>query len=141
MRSPKDEGSQFSKIHFPLNKEERLVPNFFFREYNLYFKKTLNPFKVVYHPVSCLLHLHITLWTTAMVQMTARNKLVDTGKDWWLSERLVTLGKTSFSFVSVIRCIWPWSFDGLPCYVLWLWFLPRPQSTLRTKRWMANEEN
>ena len=48
-----------SSLNFPWNMEEKLVPNFFFREYNLYFKKTLNPFKVVYHPVSCLLHLHI----------------------------------------------------------------------------------
>ena len=39
MRSPNDEGSQFSKIDFPWNKEEKLVPNFFFIEYNLYFKK------------------------------------------------------------------------------------------------------
>ena len=31
--------------------------NSFFREYNLYFKNTLSPFKVVYYPVSCLLHL------------------------------------------------------------------------------------
>ena len=59
MRSPNDEGSQFSKFHFPWNKEEKLVSNSFFREYNLYFKKSLNPFKVVYHLVSCLLHLHI----------------------------------------------------------------------------------
>ena len=62
MRSPNDEGSQFSKLHFPCNKEERLVLNSFFREYNLYLKKkkpTLNLFKVAYHPVSCLLHLHI----------------------------------------------------------------------------------
>ena len=80
MRSPNDEGSQFSKIHFPWNKEEKLVPNFFFREYNLCFKKTLNPFKVVYHPARCLLHLHINLCTMAMVQMTARNRLVTPGK-------------------------------------------------------------
>ena len=61
MRSPNDEGSQFSKLHFPCNKEERLVLNSFFREYNLYLKKkTLNLFKVAYHPVSCLLHLHIS---------------------------------------------------------------------------------
>ena len=33
MRSPNDEGSQFSKLHFPCNKEERLVLNSFFREY------------------------------------------------------------------------------------------------------------
>ena len=61
MRSPNDEGSQFSKLHFPCNKEERLVLNSFFREYNLYLtkkKKNLNLFKVAYHPVSCLLHLH-----------------------------------------------------------------------------------
>ena len=32
-------GSQFSNFHFPCNKEESLVLNFFFREYNLYFKK------------------------------------------------------------------------------------------------------
>ena len=57
MRSPNDEGSQFSKSDFPWNKEEKLVSNTFFREYNLYFKKTLNPLKVVYHPVSCSLHL------------------------------------------------------------------------------------
>ena len=50
------------KIHFPWNKEEKLVPYFFFREYNLYFKKILNPFKVVYHPVSCLLPLHICVY-------------------------------------------------------------------------------
>ena len=56
MRFPKNEGSQFPKIHFPWNKEEKLIPNFFFREYNLYFKK--NPFKVVYHRVSCFWHLH-----------------------------------------------------------------------------------
>ena len=48
MRSPNDEGSQFSKFHFPCNKEEKLVSNFFEREYNL-FQKTLNPFKVAYH--------------------------------------------------------------------------------------------
>ena len=60
MRSPNDEGSQFSKLHFPCNKEERLVLNSFFREYDLYLKKktTLNLFKVAYHPASCLLHLH-----------------------------------------------------------------------------------
>ena len=72
MRLPNDEGSQFSKLHFPCNKEERLVLNSFFREYNLYLKKkkknkkknkkttttTFNLFKVAYHPVSCLLHLH-----------------------------------------------------------------------------------
>ena len=52
MRSPNGEGSQFSKIYFPWNKEEKLVSNFFFRENNL-FQKNLNPFKVVYHPVSC----------------------------------------------------------------------------------------
>ena len=59
--SPNDEGSQFSKLHFLCNKEERLVLNSFFREYNLYLKKkkTFNLFKVAYHPVSCLLHLHI----------------------------------------------------------------------------------
>ena len=65
MRSPNDEGSQFSKLHFPCNKEERLVLNSFFSGYNLYLKKkkkkTLNLFKVAYHPVSCLLHLHIYL--------------------------------------------------------------------------------
>ena len=63
MRSPNDEGSQFSKLHFPCKKEERLVLNSFFRECNLYLKKkrkTLNLFKVAYHPVSCLLHLHTT---------------------------------------------------------------------------------
>ena len=61
MRSPNDEDSQFCKLHFPCNKEERLVLNSFFREYNLYLKKktSLNLFKVAYHPVSCLLHLHI----------------------------------------------------------------------------------
>ena len=42
MRSPNDEGSQFSKLHFPCNKEERLVLNSFFREYNLYLKKKTN---------------------------------------------------------------------------------------------------
>ena len=58
MRSPKDEGSQFSKLYFPCNKEERLVLKPFFREYNLYLKKTtLSLFKLAYHPVSCLLHL------------------------------------------------------------------------------------
>ena len=62
MRSPNDEGSQFSKLHFPCNKEEKLVLNSFFREYNLYLKKkTLNLFKVAYHPVSCLLHLHTSV--------------------------------------------------------------------------------
>ena len=59
MRSPNDEGSQFTKLHFLCNKEERLVLKPFFREYNLYLKKTLNLFKVAYHPVSCFLHLHI----------------------------------------------------------------------------------
>ena len=59
MRSPSDEGSQFSKFHFPWNKEEKLVSNSFFREYNFCFKKTFNPFKVLCHPVSCLLHLQI----------------------------------------------------------------------------------
>ena len=39
MRFPNNEGSQFSKIHFAWNKEGKLVSNFFFREYNLYFKK------------------------------------------------------------------------------------------------------
>ena len=39
MGSPNDEGSQFSNIHFPWNKEEKLVSIIFFREYNLYFKK------------------------------------------------------------------------------------------------------
>ena len=60
MRSPNDEDSQFSKFQFPWNKEEKIVSNSFFREYKLY-QKTLNPFKVVYHPVSCLLHLHILI--------------------------------------------------------------------------------
>ena len=46
MRSPNDEGSQFSKLHFSCNKEERLVLNSFFREYNLYLKKK-NNFKPV----------------------------------------------------------------------------------------------
>ena len=45
MRSPNDKGSQFSKLHFPCNKEERLVLNSFFREYNFYLKK--NNFKPV----------------------------------------------------------------------------------------------
>ena len=44
MKFPNDEGSQFSKILFPWSKEEKLVPNFFFREYNLYFKKNFKPF-------------------------------------------------------------------------------------------------
>ena len=44
MRFPNDEGSQFSKILFPWSKEEKLVPNFFFREYNLNFKKNFKPF-------------------------------------------------------------------------------------------------
>ena len=39
MRFPKNEGSQFSKFHFPWNKEEKFISNFFFREYNLDFKK------------------------------------------------------------------------------------------------------
>ena len=38
MRSTKDEGSQFSKFHFPCNREEKLVFNSFFRECNHYFK-------------------------------------------------------------------------------------------------------
>ena len=59
MRSPNDEGSQFSKLHFPCNKEEILVLNSFFREYNLYLKKTLNLFKVACHPATFLLHLHM----------------------------------------------------------------------------------
>ena len=58
MRFPNNEGSQFSTFHFPWNKEAKLASNSFFREHNLYFKKTLNPFKVIYHLVSCLLHLH-----------------------------------------------------------------------------------
>ena len=49
VRLPNDEGSQFSKFRFPWNKEEKLVSNSFFREYNLYLKKTLNPFKAVLH--------------------------------------------------------------------------------------------
>ena len=61
MRSPSDEGSQFSKFRFPWSKEEKLVSNSFFREYILNYKTILNPFKVVYHPVSCLLDLHINL--------------------------------------------------------------------------------
>ena len=56
MRSPNDEGSQLSNFHFPWNNEEKLVSNSFFSEYNLYFKNPLNPFRVVYHPVSCFLH-------------------------------------------------------------------------------------
>ena len=73
MRSPNDEGSQFSKLHFPCNKEERLVSNSFFGEYDLYLKKkkTLNLFKVAYHPVSCLLHLH-TYTTTLHIDTSAR---------------------------------------------------------------------
>ena len=47
MRFPNDEGSQFSKLHFPCNKEERLVLNSFFREYNLYLKKKQKNFKPV----------------------------------------------------------------------------------------------
>ena len=39
VRSPNDEDSQFSKLHFPCNREERLVLNSYFREYNLYLKK------------------------------------------------------------------------------------------------------
>ena len=62
-----------SSLNFPWNMEEKLVPNFFFREYNLYFKKTLNPFKVVYHPVSCLLHLH-----TNCVKLFGRLKICET---------------------------------------------------------------
>ena len=34
-----DEDSQSSKFHLPCNKEERLVLNSFFGEYNPYFKK------------------------------------------------------------------------------------------------------
>ena len=59
MRSTNDEGSQFSKLHSPCNKEERLVLNPFFREYKPLSQKTLNLFNGAYHPVSCLLHLHI----------------------------------------------------------------------------------
>ena len=40
MRFPNDEGSQFSKFHFPWNKEENLASNSFLREHDLYFKKT-----------------------------------------------------------------------------------------------------
>ena len=58
MRSPNNEGSQFSKLDFPCNKEERLVLNSFFGDYNLYLKNTLNLFQAAYHPVSSLLHLH-----------------------------------------------------------------------------------
>ena len=44
MRSPNDEDSQFSKFQFPWNKEEKIVSNSFFREYNLYLKKNFQPF-------------------------------------------------------------------------------------------------
>ena len=43
MRSPNDEGSHFFKFVFPWNKEEKLISDSFFREYNLYFKR-LKPF-------------------------------------------------------------------------------------------------
>ena len=36
MRPLNKEGSQFPKFHFLCNKEERLVLNLFFKEYNLY---------------------------------------------------------------------------------------------------------
>ena len=41
---PSDEGSHLSKLHFSCNKGERWT------------KKPINPLKLVYHPVSCLLH-------------------------------------------------------------------------------------
>ena len=58
-------GPQTMRTHSSLRfiylgiRKKKLFLIFFFRKYNLYFKKTLNPFKVVYHPVSCLLHLHV----------------------------------------------------------------------------------
>ena len=64
MMSLNNEGSQFSKFHFPCSKEERLVFNSFFREYNLYFKKFESCLRwliiqsavchIATHPFSCL---------------------------------------------------------------------------------------
>ena len=45
MRFLNNEGSQFSKFYFPWDKEEKLASDSFFREHNLYFKKTLNPLR------------------------------------------------------------------------------------------------
>ena len=61
MRSLNDEGLQFSKFHFPRNKEEGLVLHSFFRNYTFYSKKAVNLRKVVYHPVSCMLNFHTLL--------------------------------------------------------------------------------
>ena len=36
LRSSNDEGLHLSRFHFPWNKEERVVLNSVFREYNLY---------------------------------------------------------------------------------------------------------
>ena len=66
-------------------------------------KKRINSLKVVYQPINCFLHHYINPWMTAMVQMTGGNRLVDIRKDWWLYERLVTLGKTSNYFLSFIQ--------------------------------------
>ena len=83
MRPSNDEGSQLYKFHFPCNKQERWI-YILSLESATSIQKPRNLLKVAYHPVSCLLHHYINLWTTAMVEMTARNRLVDIRKDWWL---------------------------------------------------------
>ena len=59
MMYPNDEGSRFPKFHFHCNKEERLVLDPFFRDYNL-FHKSIQLLKEVHHSVSCYLNLHIS---------------------------------------------------------------------------------
>ena len=58
MRSPIDEGWHYGKFYIPCNKEERLILNYFFRDKEDVTPTPNNykPAKVVYHPVSCLLH-------------------------------------------------------------------------------------
>ena len=83
MRFPNNEASQFSKFHFPWNKEAKLASNSFFREHNLYFKKTLNSFKVIYHLVSCLLdlHTHTCLGSDSLTEFMVKD-LCNIFSDW-----------------------------------------------------------
>ena len=65
MRSPKDEGSQLFKFHFPCYKGERWI-YIISLESVTSIQKPINQPKVAYHQVSCLLHQYINEGKFAM---------------------------------------------------------------------------
>ena len=81
-RPPSDEGSHFLNSIFVVIKEKDEL-YILSLESATSVKKPINPLRVVYHPVSCLLDHYINLWMTAMVQMTATNRLAEIRKDQW----------------------------------------------------------